>query len=103
MKLKGKLISNFASVVVATLIIFGVITYRTIEESSRNSADQIIRLHNTVLILKLENFLSKTTDEISFYMIPQITNFLTTQRVPQDFSKKVQGLVSQAKDRKSVV
>jgi diguanylate cyclase (GGDEF)-like protein len=59
MKINVKLISSFGTVLIATLAVFGTISYSTIAESTRQNSDRIITLQSSEIIYQTTKTFNK--------------------------------------------
>ncbi len=64
MKIHAKLITSFGTVLVATLTIFGFISYYTFANSTRQNSDRIITLQSSEVIYQLTKSLNKEIGQI---------------------------------------
>ena len=83
MKLKGKLITGFTTVVVITLGIFGIITYYTFADTAGHKSAKIIKLQSHLMILEAHSTLHHKIIELVTSLAPNIKQLLD-HRIPED-------------------
>ncbi len=95
MKLRGKLISSFASVVAGTLMVFGVITYHTFAESTKQSLNQIVNLDNTQLVLRVTAKFNNKIEKMYQILSPDLMAIMSQTIKGEEAGHLLRSLASQ--------
>lgn len=64
MKLKGKLVLSFSTIIIVTLAVFGIIIYYTFMESGKNIATQVIKLQTGEIHSKTEELFRQNIENM---------------------------------------